>query len=102
VSECITSLKILSQDKTTKITFNNARGTQEKTILVETKVSKKGLGNKPVLQHACSSLNEGNQGIFLPSKTTPMLAGQRKQANKHKPKRYGKASLICFCCKKKG
>jgi len=72
VSKCNASFKSFVQVKTTKITFVKARGTKEKT-------TKKRVDNKPLLQHACGSLNEGNQGMFLPSKTPSTLGGANKK-----------------------
>lgn len=95
MSECISSFKTLAQVKTTNlITFVRKKETQEQAISIEDYITKKGVDNKPSLQHAFKNLNEGTLGI----------GGSRKQDNMHenKPKRYGKTSLVCFYYKKKG
>jgi hypothetical protein len=65
------------------MTFVKARETKEKAILIEEKATKK-------IKHAHNILNEGSLGMFPPSKILPTLGRPIKQANKHKPKRYGK------------
>jgi hypothetical protein len=90
--------KISTQAKTIKITFFEARETEEETILIEEKTMENEMDRKP-LQCACRSLNEGSKGMLPPPKSVPILRGPSKHTNKHKPKWYVKACLVCFHCK---
>lgn len=94
---------ISTQTKTTKVTFVKERGTKQNDMYIREKETKKREGTKPLLQHSCRSLNEGSQGMFLPSKIAPILEGPSKQANTHKQKlkRYERETLVCFYYKKK-
>jgi hypothetical protein len=69
--------------------------------LIEEKTMENEMDRKP-LQCACRSLNEGSKGMLPPPKSVPILRGPSKHTNKHKPKWYVKACLVCFHAKKKG